>query len=814
MRSAFSLLILAALTGIWPSLHAQSVELVDANPLLRVETGRHSAPVRRLSVSESRGLAVTASDDKTARVWDLRTGTQVMALRPPIGRGEIGRLYGAAIHPTQPLVAVGGTAAPNGKHGTIYMFDLESGRIVRSVDSGIGDIKRISWSADGTVLLVGFSDPGAIRAFSVQGRSLFDEPTEGPVYGIAAGPRGLIAATDFAGRVVLLRAVDGLVKRLTEWPVRRSEPWGVAISPDEATLAVGYRQPLAGPELIEASSGRIVRRLQPRGAVEGNFGVVAYGQDGRTIAVGGSGSASGHRFPVWIFDADDGHQREVVEVASNSVLDLVGLRGGRFGYTSFDGSWGVVGQRVELHIASGVNDLRGPSNLAASADLRRVGWAFDYGGGRATFDLSRRVIEGPVSGLATALTRRTLLDTPLEAGIGARGVARTRSSAQVNGVTISFTGVELASCGTYLHATRDAILGTTRALYRIDGNGHELWRVPTAAEVDAVVASDDDRLLVTAMSDGLIQWRRAVDGAELLSMLASRDGRWIIWTPEGYFDASPGADALAGWVVNRGADSSAEFFSLGRFRDRYHRPDVIDNVLNTLDTHQAIEQARPTARPSLLTIEPASTLDVATASLAPLVEAPPPVEQFPPTLVALVGRRLQASGPDVQIPFALRSVETGEPPQIEVRLEGRPAATKRIDMPGKLDGSAQGLITVDLGAGSSSSIVLVARNASGVSEPLSFEIDLLPSAPTTKPKGIAVEQQPASAANEAVSKAQMPTASPASTTGVARPSSDLPAVGPPAAVAARVRPIKPGPTLYLLAVGISEYERTEYRLGF
>ena len=51
MRSAFSLLILVALTGIWPSLHAQSVELVDANPLLRVETGRHSAPVRRLSVS-------------------------------------------------------------------------------------------------------------------------------------------------------------------------------------------------------------------------------------------------------------------------------------------------------------------------------------------------------------------------------------------------------------------------------------------------------------------------------------------------------------------------------------------------------------------------------------------------------------------------------------------------------------------------------------------------------------------------------------------------------------------------------------------
>ena len=93
------------------------------------------------------------------------------------------------------------------------------------------------------------------------------------------------------------------------------------------------------------------------------------------------------------------------------------------------------------------------------------------------------------------------------------------------------------------------------------------------------------------MSDGTLRWWRARDGALLLTLLATRDGRWAVWTPSGYFDASVGADRLVGWAVNRGVDAAADFYSLNRFRSDFNRPDVIDRVFETRDVTAAVRQA-------------------------------------------------------------------------------------------------------------------------------------------------------------------------------------------------------------------------------
>ena len=636
------------------------------------------------------------------------------------------------------------------------------------------------------------------------------------------------------------------------------EPIGVAFSPDEQSLVVGYSRQPTGPEVIDVASGKVVRQLKPQGATAGHFGVVAWSRDGQTIAVGGSASPSGRRFPVWFFGPGETRPRNTVEVASNSVLDLAALAGGQFAYSSADGSWGVVGGAVELQVAGEVNDLRGAASLEGSSDLRRIGWAYGFGAKRASFDLAARTVAGARPGMNAALTKRSLLDTPLQVGFDAQGAARTRQSAQVNGVTISFGGVELASCGTYLRRSRDAILGTSKALYRVDGEGRTVWRLPTSAEVNAVVASDDDRLLVTAMSDGLIQWRRASDGVELLSFLARPDGRWIVWTPEGYFDASPGADTLAGWVVNRGGQGAAEMFSLGRFRDRYQRPDVIDRVLETLDTRLAIAQAPASERSALLEAGAgavATTFPVASSAAPPPValesakeSATPAANEFPPSLVALGARSLPAIGASLQIPFALHAAESAQPPRLELRVDGRPFSPNRIQLPARMDGQAQGLITFDL-EGGASMVVLLARDGGGVSEPLSFEVakQEVSAVPAPAPTQAAVPKPettvatvaavPASAATPSVVLGKQDVATPptASSAGAASPAPSpdamiaaVPAPAPtsapnsakapspqavPAPAAAPARSAPAGRMLYVLAVGISEYERPAYRLG-
>ena len=73
----------------------------------------------------------------------------------------------------------------------------------------------------------------------------------------------------------------------------------------------------------------------------------------------------------------------------------------------------------------------------------------------------------------------------------------------------------------------------------------------------------------------------------LLSAFVTRDNEWILWTPHGYYDASPGAERFIGWQVNRGPALSAEFYSVGQFKNLY-RPDIIDQVLEQANAEQAI----------------------------------------------------------------------------------------------------------------------------------------------------------------------------------------------------------------------------------
>jgi WD40 repeat protein len=86
----------------------------------------------------------------------------------------------------------------------------------------------------------------------------------------------------------------------------------------------------------------------------------------------------------------------------------------------------------------------------------------------------------------------------------------------------------------------------------------------------------------------------------LLSLFFANEHDWIVWTPQGYYDASPGGDRLIGWHVNQGPARSAKFYPVHQFRKQLYRPDIIDLVLQLGNVPEAIEKAnaalpRPTA---------------------------------------------------------------------------------------------------------------------------------------------------------------------------------------------------------------------------
>ena len=102
-----------------------SQDSLPTEPLLQLNTDRHTAEINRIATDAQNRFVVTASDDKTARVWSLPDGRLQTILRVPTGDGNIGKLYAVAITPDGSTVAVGGWTGV-GVNQNIYLFDRVS----------------------------------------------------------------------------------------------------------------------------------------------------------------------------------------------------------------------------------------------------------------------------------------------------------------------------------------------------------------------------------------------------------------------------------------------------------------------------------------------------------------------------------------------------------------------------------------------------------------------------------------------------------------------------------------------------------------
>ena len=152
-------------------------------------------------------------------------------------------------------------------------------------------------------------------------------------------------------------------------------------------------------------------------------------------------------------------------------------------------------------------------------------------------------------------------------------------------------------------------LGSNYGLTGFDDMGVLKWQWTNPSVAWAVNASRDGRVVVVAYSDGAIRWHRADDGRELLSLqVLPNKGEpakwdWVLWTPEGFYEATPGAVDMLKWVTNHGPDKVATTLPVSAIA-KLHRPNALPHVLDQLETAHAlgvddISQARFDVQASL-----------------------------------------------------------------------------------------------------------------------------------------------------------------------------------------------------------------------
>jgi WD40 repeat protein len=578
----------------------------STKPFPMIEAGMHTALIRRIGVDRAGRFAVTASEDKTARLWDLQTGRQLAVLRPPIGPGAEGKLYAAALSPDGALVALGGYTSPEGQPEAIYLLDRASGRLLQRLPGLPSSVNHLAFSADGRWLAAALG-AGGLRVIErgAGGRWQLlaaDESFDRSSYSVAFAADGrLLAAEEMdpssrePGELRLYAPPAGprlaLLQRRT--PSGGVRPFFARFSPDGRRIAVGFADTTA-VEIVDGATLAPIASADRQGLLSnGTLMTVAWSADGRRLLAAGSYGPTDDS-PLVVWPAGGGPPRPVPLGMTNTVQDLQPLADGRLVFGGSGPAWGVLGPDLQpLRLANGQPLFHGPPVL----DHRSLQGNFDAF--RLAPDgrwLEFRAVSRSAAGSSSSLARFDLAERRLlfPQAPAPGGLAPRRSGLPIDGwedtTRPTLAGKPLLPEGfdmsRSLALSADGsrfALGSEWYVRLFDRSGQRLWPKPASVPAPAwlVNLSADGRFVLAAHGDGSIRWYRSSDGSEALALFVHPDGRWLLWTPEGFYDASPatarspGGASLLGYHLNQGREREATFISAAQLGQNFFRPDLI-----------------------------------------------------------------------------------------------------------------------------------------------------------------------------------------------------------------------------------------------
>lgn len=655
-HSAMGLLLATVFFATGLLTTSAAAQRPSASPVLRIETGMHTAVITRVGVDAAGRFLVTASHDKTARVWDIATGELLRVLRPPLGAGNEGKLYSVAISPDGNTVAVSGWTSPDGSNIDIYLFDRASGRLVRRFGGLPSRVSHLVFSPNGKRLAATLLRENGIRVYETGGWQQIgvDADYGDDSYGADFDQSGRLVTSCYDGFIRLyavgIHGVQLLAKKTTSGG---KLPYSVKFSPDGGKIAIGF----ADSTVINVMSVTDLSLLfapDTGGMKNGDLNRVAWSATGDALYAGG-GYQSHSQSPIRFWrDGGRGKPEETIALLSG-ITDIQPLPNGGVIYAGGDPAWGVIdasGKRLRF-VMSGIADYRAMfENFRVSDDGAEIGYGYEvFGRSAARFSLVERRLElianqklRPPQTIANNLDITDWKDN---------------YAPKLNGSKLSLLQNEGSNSLAIAPDNLKFLLGTGFRIRLFDRTGEELWNTVAPGEAWSVNISGDGRFAIAAFGDGTIRWYRMTDGAELLAFFPHNDKkRWVLWTPTGYYDASPDAEDLIGWHLNSGKDAAADFFPVGLFRNQFYRPDVISKILSVGDESRALQIANDEAG------RKQQQADVA--------------KQLPPVIEIVSPQNgTEVSSSTVKIFYKVRTPSGEAVTNVKVLIDGRPISGER-----------------------------------------------------------------------------------------------------------------------------------------
>ncbi len=629
MRYAVILLSVA----IW------SAACADDRPIPQLDTGGHMATIRGVAFTPDGKQLVSAGEDKVIRVWDIAKGNTVRTIRGESDLGGLGKIFAMALSPDGKWLAVGGdfAASTSTKSGEdekgqrIRFYDFKSGKLVALLRGHTDVVRSLAFSPDGSKLISGSSDntaiiwdAGAHSGVQVAEPKLLHklEGHKADIFTVAFSPDGSRAVTGSYDKELRLWNVgDG--SQIALMTGHTDKVYRLAVARD-GTIASGD---ISGAILLwDGRDGRFLRKLAQN---KTGVGALTFSLDGKLLlSTCGFRGCSGA--PEYVYDVASGHVAVTYSWHDNAVIASA---------LGPDGRWLATGGGAnnEIHLWDPYTGERRlgldgqPLRLGGqgqavwsagfSADGRRIGW-----GNQDACPEKPQCPNGQII-LQWALT------LPLEdATLGAPEALTGRDANTFRHGSPSFGGWSLSHRAGGSHGSDDAILDISKAGHVvasvtrevIDGFGHHTYSFSPSGEtiisggaygvltaydregrplgafaghegnVFAAVPSPDGRYLISASADETVRLWNLKTRELLVSLFQGKDGEWVMWTPQGYFAASPAGAKLIGWQINHGPEHEAGYVTAAQLRKSLNRPDIVVKAIQLASAEEAVKQSHGT----------------------------------------------------------------------------------------------------------------------------------------------------------------------------------------------------------------------------
>lgn len=555
--------------------------------VLRLDPGMHTTSIKRIAITADERMLATCSDDKTVRLWALPEGNLIRTLRPQIDEGNQGKVYSVALDPAGRWAAAAGWLSTPDLGECVLIFDTATGAVTARLGALPEIVNDLAVSADGRRLAAGLGGGHGIRVWSLND-GVWSEPFEdreygGEVYGVAFAPDGKLVTTSYDGSLRLYGPDMSLLRR---GGASGARPYGVAFDRDAKRLAVGYDD-LVNVGVLDAAELTPLYAADVSG-IAGNLMSVAWLADGKLTA---GGTHRTETTPIFAWQDGGRGARATWPGGSQTIRDMAPLSGGGLVFASGDPGFGMLSSDGVQTLWRGpaTADFRGKryEHFLVSPDGKRLRFGlrefsaepylFDLGARTLApspraprdvvqADIKRLKIENWVNNLAPSFKRERMFRAPESIPLSHRQYETCR-------------GLAIAPDG------KSFVVGMEWSLQRFDAAGKRLWDKPVPSIAWGVHLARKGRLVLAAYADGTIRWHRASDGAELLALFIhippdpDAEKQWIVFTPKGYYDCSPGADSLIGWHINRGPDQAADFYPAETFASTFKQPALVDAAL-------------------------------------------------------------------------------------------------------------------------------------------------------------------------------------------------------------------------------------------